>query len=244
MVRAIRIHRYGGPEVLSWDEVPLGRPAPGEAVIRHSAIGVNFIDLHHRAGFNSPRLPSGLGTEGAGVVESVGPDVIDLMPGDRVVSCEGPLGAYCEARIVPTERLIPLPEGIADQEAAAMTLKGVTAQFLLHRAYRVQPRDTVLFHAAAGGVGLIACQWAKHLGATVIGTVSSETKAQVARLNGCDYVIDYSREDFVDRVLEITRGKKVQVVYEFRRQGHIPEIIELCCAFGNDHIIRKCIRSD
>ena len=232
MARAIRIHRYGGPEVLSWDEIELGLPGPGEALVRHSFVGVNFIDLQHRAGLGSPRLPSGLGTEAAGVVERVGPAVADIKPGDRVVSCEGPLGAYAEARIVPAERLIRLPDYISDQHAAASTLKGVTAQCLLHRAYRVRSGDTILFHAAAGGVGSIACQWARHLGATVIGTVGGAAKVQAARVNGCDHVIDYLAEDFVRRVSEITHGAKVQAVFDSVGRDTFVKSLDCLAPFG------------
>ena len=201
--------------MLSWEEVVLGRPGPDEALVRHTVVGVNFIDLQHRAGLGARPLSSGLGTEGVGVVEAVGSGVTDVEPGDRVVSCEGPLGAYSEARILPADRLIRLPDGISDLQAAAVTLKGITAQYLLRRTYRVKRGDTILFHAAAGGVGSIACQWAKHLGATVIGTAGGPAKAAFATANGCDHVIDYTRENIVDRVLEITAGKKVQVVYDW-----------------------------
>src|SRR3954465_7974531 len=214
MTSAFRIHKAGGPEVLAWEEVKLGKPGPGEARIRHTAVGLNFVDLYQRAGVYSVPLPSGLGSEAAGVVEEVGPDVADLKPGDRVAYGNSPLGAYAEARLIPADRLIKLPDGISDQTAAAMMLKGLTAQYLIRQTYRVKSGDTILLHAAAGGVGLILGQWAKHLGATVIGTVGSDEKAKLAKAHGCAHTIVYTREDFVKRVDEITGGKKVPVVYD------------------------------
>ena len=214
MTHAIRIPNTGGPDVLSWEEVQLGKPGPGEARIRHTAVGLNFVDVYNRMGLYPQPLPSGLGGEGAGVVEDIGPGVTDVKPGDRVAYTGGPLGAYSEARLIPAERLVVLPEGISDQQAAAMMLKGLTAQYLIRQTYRVKAGDTILFHAAAGGVGLIACQWAKHLGATVIGTVGNDEKAKLAKSHGCDHVIVYTREDFQKRVIEITGGNKVRVVYD------------------------------
>jgi NADPH2:quinone reductase len=214
MTHAIRFHKAGGPEVLQWDEVTLAKPGPGEALVRHTAIGLNYVDTYVRSGLYPSPMPSALGTEGAGIVEDVGPGVTDVKPGDRVAYAGGPLGAYSEARVMPADRLLVVPAGVTDEQAAAMMLKGLTAQYLLRRTYQVKPGDTILFHAAAGGVGLIACQWAKHLGATVIGTVGSDAKAALARDHGCDHVINYSREDFVARVAEITGGKKVPVVYD------------------------------
>jgi NADPH2:quinone reductase len=214
MTHAIRIHKIGGPEVLSWDEIEIGKPGPGEARIRQTAVGLNFIDTYNRSGIYPLKLPSGLGGEGAGVVEEIGPGVTDLKPGDRVAYGNAPIGAYAEARLIPADRLVKLPPGVSDQQAAAMMLKGLTAQYLLRQTYRVKPGDSILFHAAAGGVGSIACQWAKHLGATVIGTVGSDAKAKLAKAHGCDHVIDYTKEDFVKRVAEITEGKKLPVVYD------------------------------
>lgn len=214
MTHVIRIHKTGGPEVLSWDEVELGKPGAGEARIRQTAVGLNYIDTYNRRGIYPLPLPSGLGGEGAGVVEEIGPGVTDLAPGDRVAYGNAPIGAYAEARLIPADRLVKLPPGITDQQAAAMMLKGLTAQYLLRQTYRVKPGDPILVHAAAGGVGLIACQWAKHLGATVIGTVGGPAKAALAMAHGCDHVIDYSKEDFVKRVAEITNGKKLPVVYD------------------------------
>ncbi len=214
MTHIVRIHKTGGPEVLTWEETELGKPTAGEARIRHTAVGLNFIDTYNRRGIYPLPLPSSLGGEGAGVVEEVGAAVTDLKPGDRVAYGNAPIGAYAEARLIPADRLVKLPDGVTDQQAAAMMLKGLTAQYLLRQTYRVKPGDPILIHAAAGGVGLIACQWAKHLGALVIGTVGSAAKAELARAHGCDHVIDYAKEDFQKRVVEITQGKKVPVVYD------------------------------
>ncbi|HUN95914.1 MAG TPA: quinone oxidoreductase, partial [Bradyrhizobium sp.] len=185
MTHAIRFHQAGGPEVLVWEEVKLGKPGPGEARIRHTAVGLNFVDIYNRSGVYPVQLPSGLGSEGAGVVEEVGPDVTDLKPGDRVAYGSSPLGAYAEERLIPADRLIKLPNGIDDKTAAAMMLKGLTAQYLIRQTYRIKAGETILLHAAAGGVGSILSQWAKHLGVTVIGTVGSEEKAKLAKKNGC-----------------------------------------------------------
>ena len=214
MTHAIRFHAHGGPEVLQWEEVSLAPPGPGEARIRHTAVGLNFVDTYVRSGLYPAALPSGLGGEAAGLVEAVGDGVEDLAPGDRVAYGNAPLGAYAEARIIPADRLVKLPDAIDDRTAAAMMLKGLTAQYLLRQTYAVKKGDTILCHAAAGGVGLILCQWAKHLGATVIGTASSDEKAALARAHGCDHPIVYTREDFVARVAEITKGAKVPVVYD------------------------------
>jgi NADPH2:quinone reductase len=214
MTHAIRFHKTGGPEVLVWEEVEVGKPGPGEARIRHTAVGLNFIDIYLRSGLYPAPLPSGLGGEGAGVVLEVGPGVTDLKPGDRVAYGNAPPGAYAEERLVPAGCLIKLPDGIDDKTAAAMMLKGLTAQYLIRQTYRVKAGDTILLHAAAGGVGLILSQWAKHLGVTVIGTVGSDEKAKIAKTHGCAHTIVYTREDFVQRVDEITQGKKVPVVYD------------------------------
>jgi NADPH2:quinone reductase len=213
MNMAIRIHETGGPEVLCWEETDVGRPGPGEARLRHTAVGLNFIDTYHRAGLYPLALPAVLGSEAAGVVEDVGPGVTEVKPGDRVAYA-GPIGAYSQARLIRAERLVPLPAEIGDRAAAAMMLKGMTAQYLLRRTCPVEAGDTVLIHSAAGGVGLIACQWARHLGATVIGTVSTEAKAELAREHGCDHPVVTSRESFVARVKEITGGRGVRVVYD------------------------------
>jgi NADPH2:quinone reductase len=215
MPNAIVIERYGGPEVLQWKEIPLGKPGPGEALVRHTAIGLNFIDVNHRRGlYPLPSLPAVIGQEAAGRVEAIGPNVTEVSVGDRVAYAGGPAGAYSEARIFPSQRLVKLPDDITDQQAAAMMLKGMTAEYLLRRTYDVEPGDTILFHAAAGGVGSIACQWAKHLGATVIGTVGSRQKAALAAAHGCGHVIVMDEEDFVKRIREITNGEGVQAVYD------------------------------
>src|SRR3954447_9464545 len=214
MPKAIRIYQTGGPEVLKLEDVPVGEPAAGQVRLRHTAIGVNFIDTYHRSGLYPTPLPGGLGSEGAGLVEAVGPGVPHVNIGDRVAYAGGPPGSYCEMRLMPADRLVKLPEGISDRQAAAMMLKGMTVQYLIRRTYKVEPGETVLFHAAAGGVGLIACQWLKALGATVIGTVGSDEKAELARTHGCDHAIVYTREDFAQRVRELTGGKGVPVVYD------------------------------
>ncbi len=214
MAKAIRFHKTGGPEVLQLDDVEIGAPGEGQAKIRHAAIGLNFIDTYHRSGLYPLPLPSGLGLEGAGVVEAVGKGVTHVKAGDRVAYAGGPPGAYSEVRLIPAEKLVKVPKGISDEQAAAMMLKGLTVQYLIRRVYRVQKGETVLFHAAAGGVGLIACQWLKALGATVIGTVGSDAKANVAREHGCDHTIVYTRENFAERVKEITGGRKVPVVFD------------------------------
>lgn len=214
MPHAIRIHQAGGPEVLRWEEVVVPAPAAGEATIRHAAVGLNFIDVYHRTGLYPQIMPARLGLEGAGVVEALGDGVTDLQVGDRVAYAGGPVGAYAEVRNIPAHRLLKLPDTISFETAAAMMLQGLTAAYLLRKTYRVQPGDAVLIHAAAGGVGMIACQWAKALGATVIGTVGSAAKGELAKAHGCDHVIDYSSENFSQRVREITGGEGVAVVYD------------------------------
>ena len=211
---AIRMHQAGGPEVMSWEEVEVGDPAPTEARVRHAAVGLNYIDIYHRTGLYPLPLPSGLGLEAAGVVEAIGTAVTDLRPGDRVAYAGGPVGAYSQVRCLPADRLLKLPDAIDFRTAAAMMLQGLTSAYLLRRTCRVEAGDAVLIHAAAGGVGLIACQWAKALGATVIGTVSNDAKAALASAHGCDHVIHYTREDFARRVREITGGAGVRVVYD------------------------------
>ncbi|MDP1651196.1 MAG: quinone oxidoreductase [Rhodocyclaceae bacterium] len=214
MNHAIRIYETGGPEVMRWEEVGAGETAPHEARVRHVAVGLNFIDVYFRSGRYPLQLPSGLGLEGAGVVEAVGSAVTEVKVGDRVAYAGGPPGAYAEVRNIPADRLVKLPDSIDFKTAAAMMLQGMTAQYLLRRTYRVQPGDTILIQAAAGGVGLIVCQWAKALGATVIGTVSSDAKAALAKAHGCDHPIVYTRENFVERVKQITGGEGVPVVYD------------------------------
>ena len=214
MTHAIRIHQTGGPEVLSWEPVEVPSPAAGEIRIRHTAVGLNSIDVYFRTGLYAAPLPLIPGFEAAGVVEAVGEGVTRFKTGDRVAYSSGPVGAYAEVRNLAADRVVAIPDGVSDAEAAAMMLQGMTAEYLLRRTYKVKPGDTILIHAAAGGVGLIACQWAKHLGATVIGTVGSDEKAELARAHGCDYPIVYTREDFQARVLEITNGAKLPVVYD------------------------------
>jgi len=213
MPHAIQIHELGGPEVLKWEEVVAGDPGPGEVRLRQEAAGVNFIDVYHRTGLYPQPLPFIPGVEGAGVVEVVGSDVTSVQVGDRV-AYGGPIGGYAEVRLIPAERVVKLPDGISAEAAAAMMLKGMTAEMLLRRVYPVKPEDAILVHAAAGGVGLILCQWAKALGATVIGAVGSDEKADLARAHGCDHPIVYTRQDFVAEVERITDGAKVAVVYD------------------------------
>ncbi|HAO32953.1 MAG TPA: quinone oxidoreductase [Candidatus Competibacter sp.] len=215
MSKAIRIHQHGGPEVLRWEEVETGEPGPGQVRIRHGAVGLNYIDVYHRTGlYPLPSLPWILGMEGAGKIEAVGEGVTEFKLGDRVAYASPPVGAYAEVRLMAADRVVALPDAISDKTAAAMMLQGMTAQYLLRRTYRVQPGDAILFHAAAGGVGLMASQWARHLGATVIGTVGSDEKAELARAHGCHHVIVYSRENFTERVREITGGQGVAAVYD------------------------------
>jgi NADPH2:quinone reductase len=215
MGKAIWMHETGGPEVLLWQDHDSGQPGPGEALIRHEAVGLNYIDVYHRSGlYPLPSLPGIPGMEGAGIVEGIGEGVSEVKVGDRIAYAGLPPGAYAETRNMPADRLVQLPEAISTRQGAAMMLQGMTARYLLRGCYDVTSGDTVLIHAAAGGVGLIVCQWAKHLGATVIGTVGSQEKAELARTNGCDHPILYKEEDFVARVREITQGKGVDVVYE------------------------------
>ena len=213
MPHAIRIHQTGGPEVLKYEEVAKADPKPGEVRLKQTAIGLNFIDTYHRSGLYPLQLPLTLGTEAAGVVEAVGRGVKTLKEGDRVAYC-GLIGAYTDNRVAPADRLVKLPKWIDDKTAAAMMLKGMTAEYLIRRTYRVKKGETVVFHAAAGGVGLIACQWLRQLGATVIGTVGSEEKAKLAKRHGCRYPVLYKTESLVDAVNKITKGKRVPVVYD------------------------------
>lgn len=214
MTHAIRIHEHGGPEIMKWESVEVGAPGEKEVRIKHTAVGLNFIDVYHRTGLYKIPLPSVIGREGAGVIEAVGSAVSGLKVGDRVAYGAAGIGSYSEARLIPADRVVSIPANVSDQQAASIMLKGMTAQYLLRRTYAVKAGDTILFHAAAGGVGLILCQWAKHLGAIVIGTVGSEEKGQLAKQHGCDHIINYSREDFVARVAEITGGKKCAAVYD------------------------------
>lgn len=213
MPHAMRIHEHGGAEKMRWEAVEVGDPGPGQVRVRNTAVGLNFVDIYQRNGLYPMQLPFTLGSEGAGVVEAVGPKVKELKVGDRV-AYSGPLGAYAEVLLRPADRLVKIPAGVDDKTAAAMMLKGLTAHYLIRRTYRVKKGDTILMHAAAGGVGQILCQWAKHLGATVIGTVGSDEKAELAKKAGCKHVIVLSREKFSERVKEITKGKGVPVVYD------------------------------
>ena len=239
MVKAIRFHKTGGPEVLQLDDIEDGEPGKGQARVKNTAIGLNFIDTYHRSGLYPLPLPSGIGLEAAGVVEAVGKGVTNVKPGERVGYAGGPPGAYSESRLIPADRLVKVPDGISDNEVAAMMLKGLTVWYLIHRVYRVKKGETVLFHAAAGGVGLIACQWLKALGVTVIGTVGSDDKARIAKAHGCDHAIVYTRENFVDRVKEITGGRKVPVVYDSVGKDTFMGSLDclqprgLLCVFGN-----------
>ena len=211
---AIRIHQVGGPEVLKWEAIEVPAPCPGEVLVAQTAIGLNFIDVYHRIGlYPSKSFPAIIGNEGAGVVEAVGDGVSEVAVGDRVTYCMR-VGSYAERRLIPSRFLVRIPDAVTDQQAAAMMLKGCTVQYLLRQIHPVSPGETILFHAAAGGCGLIACQWAKHLGATVIGTVGTPEKAELAKAHGCDYPIVYTQENFTERVKEITGGKGVPVVYD------------------------------
>lgn len=214
MPKAIRIQQTGGPEVLQYVDVEVGAPGPGEAQVRHHAIGLNFIDCYFRSGLYPTPMPTGIGTEGAGVVEAVGEGVTHVRPGDRVAYAGGPQGAYSELRNMPAGKLVKLPKSIGFETGAAMMLKGMTVQYLFRRTYKLQKGQTILFHAAAGGVGLIAMQWAKALGVTVIGTVGSKEKGELAKAHGCDHVILYKQENVAERVREITKGAMVPVVYD------------------------------
>lgn len=214
MSKAIRIFENGGPEVMQWVDVEVGEPGPGEIRIRQEAVGLNYIDVYFRAGLYKQPLPGGIGMEGAGVVEAVGPSVTHLREGDRVAYAGRPTGAYAQVRVMPADIVVKLPDDISFEQAAAMMLQGMTVQYLVRDTYRVQAGDTVLLHAAAGGIGLIASQWLKALGATVIGTVGNDDKAALARAHGCDHTVVYTRESFLDRVKEITGGKGVAVVYD------------------------------
>jgi NADPH2:quinone reductase len=239
MPHAIRIHQTGGPEVMQWEDVSVGDPGPGEARVRHTAVGLNYIDTYHRSGLYKIPLPSGIGSEAAGVVEAVGGGVSELKPGDRVAYSGGPIGAYCEARLIPADRLVKLPQGISDRVAATLMLKGLTVQYLLRQTYPLKAGETILLHAAAGGIGLIACQWARALGVTVIGTVGSDEKAAIAKGNGCTHTIVYTRENFVERVKELTGGKGVPVVYDAVGKDTFPASLDclsprgLFVSFGN-----------
>ena len=229
---AVRVHEYGGPEVLKGEQVQIGDPGPGQVKIRQTAIGLNYIDVYVRTGlYPQPSFPFIPGMEGAGVVTGVGEGVRDLKVG-RHVAYAGPIGAYAEDRLIAADRVVKIPAGIGDETAAAIMLKGMTAQYLLRRTYRVEPETTLLFHAAAGGVGLIACQWAASLGATVIGTVGSAGKALIARAHGCAHVINVREEDFVAKVKEYTKGKGVDVVYDSIGKDTFPASLDCLKPLG------------
>ena len=240
MAHAIRFSKTGGPEVLQWEEVSVAQPGANEALVRHKAVGLNYIDTYHRTGLYPMPLPSGIGLEAAGVVEAVGPGVTELKAGDRVAYANGPIGAYSELKVHPVDRLVKVPDGISFEQAASMMLQGLTVQYLLRRLHVVpKAGDTILFHAAAGGIGLIACQWAKALGVNLIGTVSSEEKAKLAREHGAAHTILYTKEDFQARVMEITGGKKVPIVYDsvgkdtFMKSLDCLQVRGLMVSFGN-----------
>ena len=213
MPKAIRYHKQGGPEVLQYEDVAVGEPGPGQVRIRHTAIGVNFVDTYQRSGLYPMQLPQVAGNEGAGVVDAVGPNVSELGKGDRVAYTGLP-GSYCESRVVPADRMVKLPQGISEEQAASMMLKGLTVHYLIHSTYPVKKGETVLWHAAAGGVGLIACQWLKALGVTIIATAGSDDKTALAKAHGATHVINYRKEKFVERVKALTDGKGVPVVYD------------------------------
>lgn len=236
---SIRVHAYGGPDVLKWEDVGVPEPGPGQAKIRHAAVGLNYIDVYHRTGlYKQPEMPFIPGSEGAGVVLAVGEGVTDIAPGDRVAYASV-IGAYSEERLIAADRLVKLPDAIDDTQAAAMMLQGLTVQYLLRKTYPVGPETVLLWHAAAGGVGLIACQWASHLGATVIGTAGSPEKAEMAKAHGATHVIDYAQENFVERVREITDGKGVDVVYDSVGKDTFPGSLDclkprgMWVSFGN-----------
>jgi NADPH2:quinone reductase len=232
MTKAIRIHEPGGPEVLKYEDVDVGAPGPGEVRLRQTAVGLNFIDVYHRSGLYPVKdLPAVIGMEAAGVIEEVGPDVSGFKAGDRVAYTMG-LGAYAQERVMGTGRLVPLPDAIDDRQAAAMMLQGTTAHYLIHRTYKVQKGDTIVVHAAAGGVGLILCQWAKHLGATVIGCVGSEEKAELAKANGCDHPILYRDENVPERVRKLTDGDGVPVVYDGVGKATFNDSLDCLRPFG------------
>jgi NADPH:quinone reductase len=240
MPHAIRFSKTGGPEVLQWEEVSVAQPGANEALVRHKAVGLNYIDTYHRTGLYPLPLPSGIGLEGAGVIESVGAGVSEFKAGDRVAYANGPIGAYSELKVHPVDRLVKIPDGIGFEQAGSMMLQGLTVQYLLRRLHVVpKAGDTILFHAAAGGIGLIACQWAKALGVNLIGTVSSEEKAKLAREHGAAHTIIYTKEDFQARVMEITGGKKVPIVYDsvgkdtFMKSLDCLQVRGLMVSFGN-----------
>jgi NADPH2:quinone reductase len=239
MAHAIRLHAPGGPEAMVYEEVQVGDPGPGEVRLRHTAIGLNYIDTYHRSGLYPLPMPSGLGVEAAGVVERVGAGIDWLKVGDRVAYSGGTPGAYSTERVMPADRLVKIPEGVDDATAATLMLKGLTVQYLFRQTYPLKGGETILFHAAAGGVGLIACQWARALDVTMIGTVGSDAKAELAKAHGCAHTIVYTREDFVARTKDLTAGKGVPVVYDAIGKDTFPQSLDclaprgLFVSFGN-----------
>ena len=254
MSRVVKIEKTGGPEVLKFETVDIGKPSPEEVQIEHKAIGLNYIDNYHRSGLYPLELPSGIGGEASGVIKAVGSKIKNFSVGDRVAYAGAPLGSYSSERNYPTKNLVKLPEGINFDTAATLMTKGLTTYYLLHKTYPVSSNETILFHAAAGGVGQIFCQWAKSLGCKVIGTVGSDEKLIIAKKNGCDFVINYSKEDFAKKVLEITKGKGVPVVYDgvgkntFEGSIECLKIRGMMVSFGNssgpvkDIDVRKMIQ--
>jgi NADPH2:quinone reductase len=214
MTKAIRVHQFGGPEVLKWEEVEVGAPGAGQIRIRHTAVGLNYLDTYHRSGIYPLPLPTGIGSEGAGVITAIGPGVKEFKKGDRVAYASPPVGSYAEERLMPADRVVKIPTGISDRTAAAMMLKGMTARYLIKQTYPVKRGDIVLVHAAAGGVGLILCQWLKALGVKTIGTAGTKEKAALAKKHGCTFPVVYTEEAFVEAVKKITKGKGVPVVYD------------------------------
>jgi len=239
MAKAIRVHETGGPEVLRWEDVEVPAPGQGEVLIHHTAVGLNYIDTYHRSGLYPLPLPTGLGSEAAGIVEAVGAGVTGFKTGDRVAYGSGSPGAYAEKKVALADRLVKIPAGVTDEQAASMMLKGMTAQYLVRRTYKVKAGDAILVHAAAGGVGVILCQWAHHLGATVIGTVGSDAKGAVAKAHGCTHVINYRTTKFLEEVKQLTDGKGVQVVYDGVGKDTFLESLDclaplgLMASFGN-----------
>ena len=232
MPYAIRIHEHGGPEAMRWEEVAVGDPGPGEVRLEQRAVGLNYIDVYHRTGlYPLAALPAVIGMEGAGEVMAVGPDVTEFQVGDRVAYAS-PIGSYAEERLIPADRVVPLPTAIDDRTAAAMMLQGMTVRYLLRETYNVGPSTVMLLHAAAGGIGLIACQWAKALGATIIGTVGSQEKAELARAHGCTHVVNYRSENFVARVKEITGGAGCDVVYDSIGRDTFPGSLDCLAPMG------------
>lgn len=243
MAHAVRFYETGGPDVLNWEEVTVGDPGPGEVRIRHVAVGLNFADTYFRTGLYPVRLPDGIGVEASGVIEAVGDGVTHVTEGDRVTYTGSPLGAYSTERVMPASHLIKLPDGIGFETAAAMTMRGLTSAYLLRRIHPLKAGDTVLLHAAAGGVGLIVSQWARLLGVTVIGTVSSEEKAELARAHGCEHIIHYRRENVAERVRELTDGSRRAGRLRQCRQGHLSRLAGLVVAARTAGLLRHGLRS-